>query len=117
MEFNGRYNYRYQSLPEVNSGTDITERAGYIPAKMRIEQMILAGQRLRSYRAEQFDFPDGKIDESFSDPTRSGNFDLADGTMLEAQLQARIEAKKAELEALEASSQVPQGEVKTDPEA
>ena len=48
--------------------------------------MIMAGQRLRSYRAEQFDFPDGEIDESFSDPTRSGNFDLADGTMLEAYL-------------------------------
>ena len=41
MEFNGRYNYRYQSPPEDNSGHDITERAGYIPAKMRIEQMEL----------------------------------------------------------------------------
>ena len=104
MQFNGRYNYRYQNPPESNSGIDITERAGYIPAKMRIEQMILAGQRLRSFRAEQFDFPDGKIDESFFDPTRSVNFDLADGTMLEVELQARIEAKKAELEALEAQS-------------
>ena len=39
MQFNGRYNYRYQSPPEDNSGHDITERAGYIPAKMRIEQI------------------------------------------------------------------------------
>jgi len=67
---------------EFNSGETIVERAGYMPPKIQIEAMINAGRRLNEARAEQFDFPDGKIDDNFVDPTRDPNFDLADATRL-----------------------------------
>lgn len=89
---------------EKNPGKDVVERAGYIPAKIRIEEMILAGQRLRSYRAEQFDFPDGEIDENFTDPTRNLNYDLADATQQGLQVSDRLE--EASQTAQEPSSDV-----------
>lgn len=85
-------NKRHRSQPEKNPGKSIVETAGYIPAKNRIENMILAGQRLVDYRKSQFDFEDhDKIDETFSDPTRRPNYDLADAT----QDNYRLEAEKA----------------------
>lgn len=39
---------------------------------------MLAGQRLVSSRRESYDFPDGQIDETYYDPTRKKDFDLAD---------------------------------------
>lgn len=42
--------------PEVNSGEQITETAGYIPADVQITDMIQAGFRLGEYRREMYDF-------------------------------------------------------------
>ena len=53
--FNTPHNYKKVSEPEKNSGISLTEKAGYIPAKKRIEDMIFAGQRLSDYRKSQFD--------------------------------------------------------------
>lgn len=45
--------------------------------------MILAGQRLKDFRAEQFDFSsENEIDFDASDPTRRKNFDMADAFQL-----------------------------------
>jgi len=67
-------------VKEKNSGEIITEQAGYIPSQIQIENMILAGQRLDNYRKEQFDLNDEDFDEFDveMDPTRNGNYDLAD---------------------------------------
>ena len=66
---------------EVLDSKSETEQAGYISPKQQIEQMILAGRRLDDSRKEQFDFSsEEEIDEDLYDPTRSGNFDLADAT-------------------------------------
>ena len=60
-----------------------TEQAGYIPPQIQIENMILAGQRLDQSRKALYDFAsEDEIDEDATDPTRSGNFDLADATQM-----------------------------------
>ena len=60
-----------------------TEQAGYIPPQIQIENMILAGQRLDASRRALYDFDSEEdIDENAFDPTRSGNFDLADATQM-----------------------------------
>jgi len=82
---------------EANHGKRMVETAGYIPAQKRIEQIMQAGQRLMDYRKEQFDFWE-QIDESFHDPTRDPNFDMADAFRLAEEANARIRAHKIELE-------------------
>lgn len=90
---------RFKTPPEVNSGKTLVETAGYISAQKRIENMILAGQRLVDYRKQQFDFPDGKIDEFYDDPTRVANFDLADATQLQLEADANLKASQTAQEA------------------
>jgi len=92
-------------LPEKNSGKSLVESVGYIPAQKRIENLMTAGQRLKDYRNEQFDFPDEKsIDHDFTDPTRSKNFDMADATQLSYQTERNIiNSKKAVDMALKSS--------------
>ena len=55
MLFQTRYTHQ-KSIPEVNIGKRLVEKAGYIPAKDRIENMILAGQRLIEHRMSMYDF-------------------------------------------------------------
>ena len=66
---------------EVNGGKSLVESAGYIPAKQKIESFMQAGINLQTVRS-QYDYPDGVPDdvEPEIDPTRSGNFDLADAS-------------------------------------
>ena len=51
----------YQKMPEFNSGKKLVETAGYIPAQKRIENLMLAGQRLVAYRMELYDCPAGEL--------------------------------------------------------
>nr|QJB18784.1 MAG: hypothetical protein [Microvirus sp.] len=94
--FNHNYMKNYKKTdPEVNDGKSIVEDAGYIPAKTRIENMIFAGQRLAESRKENFDFQPGQdIDESFYDPTRKKNFDLAEASQQMYSTQQKISAKQ-----------------------
>ena len=71
------------SVGEYNDGKSLVESAGYIPAKQKIESFMQAGINLQTVRS-QFDYPDGVPDdvEPMIDPTRSGNFDLADASGL-----------------------------------
>lgn len=106
--------------PEINSGEIMVEKAGYIPAQKRIENLINAGQRLKEFRAEQFDFPDEKsIDHSFMDPTRRKNFDMADASQISYQTQQNIKEsqrlkaeKQKDLEVLAKATQTVQDEQK-----
>lgn len=90
---------RPKSDAEINSGEKKVETAGYIPAEIQIEDMIMAGQRLNQARAERFDFPDGRDDDLFMDPTRSPNFDLADASSLANMVDGRLSKAEAEMEA------------------
>ena len=77
--------------PEKNHGERLVETAGYIPAQVRIENMMLAGRRLAEARKELYDFPAGvEPDESLSDPTRSPNFDLADASAIQMAAESRL---------------------------
>lgn len=99
MNFATKYSLQ-KTPPEVNKGPSHVEKAGYIPAQARIENMMLAGQRLVAHRAEMYDFKELKdIDENFIDPTRSKNFDMADAS----QFALNLEQKQRESEALKAS--------------
>ena len=85
---------------EVLDGSSETEQAGYISPQRQIENMILAGRRLDQFRKDQFDFEsEDEIDEELSDPTRSGNFDMADAT------QAQIAVKNSLAESAKKASQ------------
>ena len=105
MQFQTKYTHE-KSPGEVNLGKSLVEKAGYIPAQARIENMILAGQRLVEHRKEMYDFSDGKdIDESFTDPTRSKNYDMADAFIMSEVIKNNIKQK----ELLEASQTVQEG--------
>lgn len=93
-----------------------TEQAGYIPPQEQIENMILAGERLNQSRKEQYDFASAdEIDEDAYDPTRSGNFDLADATRMAMEAEASIaESQKASKVASKAPEKAP--EASTEPE-
>lgn len=119
--------------PLENHGPSHVETAGYVPAKVKIEQMILAGQRLVDWRKEQFDFsPEVDDDDNFVDPTRTPGYDMADAhqDMMETEerLKTRYEGlqdsgimppkileeatQKRELEAAEAQEKAPEAEKK-----
>lgn len=103
MQFQTRYN-RIDRSGEINPGPILVERAGYIPAKIQIENLILAGKRLQEHRAEMYDFTElSKIDLDFYDPTRSKNFDIADAFQLKRAVEERL---KASQNAQEASGEV-----------
>jgi len=114
MEFQTKHTHKSQPR-EKGSGEKHTEKQGYIPAKQRIENLIDAGKRLKEYRNEQYDFPDGKIDENFMDPTRTRNFDMADATALKHDLDIRTKERKASQAALEASREAEKQKAGEDP--
>lgn len=64
---------------EINSGEQITETAGYIPADIQIQDMIAAGMRLGEYRREMYDFgADEEVPDDYLDTTRSPGVDVVD---------------------------------------
>ena len=113
MQFQTKYNHS-KSPGEVNLGKNLVEKAGYIPAQARIENMILAGQRLVEHRKEMYDFSDGKdIDESFTDPTRSKNYDMSDAFIMSEVIKNNIKQKellKASQTSQDGSGAVKKGE-------
>lgn len=86
---------------EPGGGKLLTESAGYIPIRVQVENMILAGERLGEYRREKYDFGEGEEvpDDVEPDPTRSPSFDLADGTRLERETTKALERQAAEAKA------------------
>jgi hypothetical protein len=110
------YNY-FPPLPEENGGEMVTEQAGYIPPKVQIENMILAGQRLSEYRREMYDFSSEEEDDGeFVDPTRRPNFDLVDATELVRNASESLKKSAAKKKAEKAEEKAPQPQEKA-PEA
>lgn len=68
-----------------------TEKAGYIPPKVQIENMILAGERLDAYRKEMYQAETDDSEEPEIDPTRNPNFDLADASRISRSLEQKAE--------------------------
>lgn len=107
--------YDNYNRPKVNAepggGEKITESAGYIPIKVQVESMLIAGQRLGEYRAEKYDFQSGEEvpDDVEPDPTRSGSFDLADATQMGMKVKQRLaeQQKRAAIAAREQEKVLP----------
>lgn len=90
---------RPETVKEKNNGKKKVETAGYIPAITQIENLINAGMRLNQYRDEMYDFGAAEeVDDSFSDPTRNPNFDMADASMLAKEVEMNLRAQKEEAE-------------------
>jgi len=85
---------------EEMSDEDLVETSGYIPAKIQIENLIMAGRRLDVYREEMYDYPDGLSDDDnpILDPTRKGNYDLVDAQNDMENLKKRIKKNGEEME-------------------
>jgi len=86
---------RPHATPEKNGGKCRVEKAGYIPAKRRIEEMIGAGHRLNAFRKEQYDIVEGSPVKGVEiDPTRKPGLDLAEATILGREAQYRLKQQK-----------------------
>lgn len=90
MNFQTKYDYKH-SEPEKQGGETKVDTVGYISSQQRIENLMLAGQRLVAHRSQRYDFEQGSpVDENFADPTRSTNFDLADAHRIAEQVNERL---------------------------
>lgn len=99
------------------------EVGGYVSMQRRIEDMMLAGQRLVMYRQQQFDAPaysgQGGVDEYDDgiqcDPTRRGDYDWVDADRDLAAINSRQKKKVVDGPVRGVQSPVPAGpEVKED---
>lgn len=100
MKFVSAYDYK-PPIGEKMDEHSLVETAGYVPTEKKIQQMMMAGERLLTVTADQYDYSGDYDEDDFDiDPTRSGNFDLVDGQRILADLEAK---KQAYEEALKAS--------------
>jgi len=88
----------YKERP--GSKITLTETAGYMPTKVRIENLINAGVRLDNYRREAYDFAPGEEATDYYDPTRRQGFDPADGSEMERNIKKRQEERAEILKAI-----------------
>lgn len=94
MEFYTQFK-RPKDAPEINTGEDICEKTGYVPANVIIENMIYAGQRLDLARSDMYDFKDEEdIDHDYIDPTRAPGFDLADASAIGMQVSSKLSEQR-----------------------
>jgi len=65
---------------QKNSGPKLVETAGYIPAKIQIENMMIAGFRLDQARKLKYDYEsqNEQMEAYQMDPTRRPGYDPAD---------------------------------------
>ena len=100
-----KYNRPVRIL-EKNTGEMLVEVKGYITAEKRINDMINAGVRLQESRKELYDFYDGNpANLSFSDPTRSPNYDMADAFQSQVAAKNRLRRSQMAQEASEKDSE------------
>jgi len=94
-EFKTHYNQdKFPKQFIVLSDEILTEVAGYISAKQRIENLLFAGQRLLQSRSEMYDYTGEPPEDDQLDPSRSPNFDLADATQNLLNVEARAKQKQ-----------------------
>lgn len=107
------YNQYVRPIPpdiKPKERNKVVERTGYVTTKQRIENMILAGQRLQKWRESQFDiisnrekqYPD--IDKLTVDKTRDPGYTVFDAIddldkANENLAEAKRKAEEAKLEA------------------
>lgn len=86
--------------PEKTGGPSHISLSGYEPLEAKINNMILAGERLLADRSRMYNFQEGEeVDWNFNDPSREPGFEMADAFQLQLQTNARLRAQKAAREA------------------
>lgn len=94
MKFKTPFNKKdFKSTMEIGSGERKVETAGFIDVRTRINNMMLAGQRLIQSRKEMYDF-EGEVDEDFIDPTRNHGYDMADASQELLRMERDIKASQ-----------------------
>lgn len=103
MKFRSWVNRPVKKFDKIG-GKKMVETTGYIPAKVRIERMVQAGQRLKSMDVSNFDTIDPNVDDEDLpiDPSRKPGYDLADASAHLHIVNTYVKAKKAELKAKKA---------------
>lgn len=101
--FKSKYEFKPQA-GEPGGGPVLVERAGYIPAKIQIENLIDAGKRLKEHRKELYDVFDGEGSED-EVLVRKPNYDLADASQEALAINARMQKRKAQLDAEKAAEE------------
>lgn len=81
--------------PQKLSTDSIVEKAGYVSAGKRIENLIIAGMRLQLARREQFDTTDPRHEPTLV-PTRKLNYDMADASQDRIRIANRLMEQAAE---------------------
>lgn len=106
-------NYVEKFLPDIkkeeNHSPSLTEKSGYVPMHVRVQDMLMAGERLEEHRKSlKYDFESGKmvsiaeLDKARIIPQRHPSYNLEDAGVSMAKTQLREEeirenrAKQAE---------------------
>lgn len=111
--------HRYNCEPAKGfepKGEVLVERAGYRNTQTQVAEFMGAGIALLASRAKKygdyFDFPDGNVPDGIKpDPTRSGNFDLADASQMGREVKARLRERERVLQ-LEAKAEAERAKLK-----
>jgi len=91
MNFKTQYNAVAAAPQSFAGAVSRTEKAGYLPAKKIIEQMVMAGLRLKAFREDHYDLGEQDEDDGESiDPTRSPGFDMADASQIALDLNRKL---------------------------
>lgn len=96
MKFNSKYENRHTVAPEMPKAGSLTEQTGYVPPKVRIEEMFAAGRRLNDARKEQYDSNEKNVDVDDIDVpvTRMKGVDFDDVLAAENALVKRMHASR-----------------------
>lgn len=98
MLFKTRYTSKdFKKVYEKIDPTVKVERAGYVSAQTRIENLLMAGQRLQQFRSENYDFTGRPIDEDYEDPTRRPGYDMADAFQDAINIKSRLKSRKEKM--------------------
>lgn len=92
------------------------EKSGYIPAKKRIENMMLAGQRLVESRNLLYDDMTGMDEDIPIDVTRNPGYDMADASQDMMSVNERLKASQKAAEEAARSKEKAQDEPKEEKE-
>lgn len=107
------YVEREKPFIERDSFSNVNQ-IGYVTIEQQVTSLIIAGERLMSYKRQAYDYPDGELDEATArpDPTLDVGFDPADYSFYSSQLAKRLAKARKEKEAPEKDTSVSASESK-----
>lgn len=105
MKFQTQWSDDYQPDKDQGGGVVLVETNGYKSANATIQELMDAGRQLMQNTQSRYDFGEEitDYDEYDCDPTRSGNFDLADAYQMTVAAEHHVVTKTREWEAAQAS--------------